>query len=162
MGFIVLDLTFLYISFAIFFCQKKSRKSVSPSPEFSLKVPTWGVRKNAGCVHAFCDEDLSAVVMWVWYEEMCCHALCHQCNIRKFSAVPCCFINKNIHCWIPFYNWPVRRFRLSVGFRPELIERAVRGCEADVSRMKRCRRGCKRKNGQPAFADSPPFYINVQ
>ena len=40
MGFIVLDLTFLYISFAIFFCQKKSRKSADPLLEFSLKVPT--------------------------------------------------------------------------------------------------------------------------
>ena len=37
-AFMTVYLIFFYISFANLFCQKKSRKSVSPSPEFSLNM----------------------------------------------------------------------------------------------------------------------------
>ncbi len=50
-AFVVFDLTFLHISFAILFCQKKSRKTVSPSSGFSIKKLIRGTGKDTECMY---------------------------------------------------------------------------------------------------------------
>lgn len=65
-AFQMLDLTFLYISFAIFFCQKKSRKSVSSPSGFSLKTQISGVGKSFEKMRPSCGDDLPVVAMRIY------------------------------------------------------------------------------------------------
>ena len=58
-AFIIVYLTFLYISFAKKFCQKKSRKTVSMPPEFSFKTLISCVRRNTENMRRFCVNDVS-------------------------------------------------------------------------------------------------------
>ena len=61
------DLTFVYISFAKKNVKKKSRKTVSPPAEFSLKTLISGVRKDVGRMRRSCCDDSSVAAVWIYH-----------------------------------------------------------------------------------------------
>ena len=94
-AFITLGLTFLYISFPILFCQKKSRKSVSTSCGFSLKSPSWDVRKATGSLRLPWEEDfLFAAMLFYYYTRKSPSLFVPYCVVWMFLVLPWWFMNK--------------------------------------------------------------------